>query len=171
MYRRDVEMRGKRLTMLGMSAILAFSSLAFAAPAVNADSDHPMIIIQAVDKLDQIAVTSSYFKKAQLNVSLFRDLRHWTADHKTPPIVVWAGCTTDYNVWFTETRALAFSGFRYFRGMATGWEEYPPGTDRTVARISAMLFYNRLVGRQTDEQKDLLNCLVTKMEGQIPWWL
>lgn len=165
-------MRGKRLTMLGMSAILAFSSLAFAAPVVNADSDHPMIIIQAVDKLEQVAATTSNFRKAQLNVSLFRDLRHWVSDHSFyPPIVTWAGCKSPYDTWFKDTRALALSGFRYFRGMATGWEEYPPGQDRTEARIVAMLFYKRLDGRQTDDQKDLLNCLVTKMEGEIPWWL
>lgn len=162
----------RRLTMMGMSALLALSSLAVTAPAVSADSDHPMILVQAVIQLEDIAATSSNYKKAQLSVELFKDLRHWVLDHDFyPPIVTYTGCKTDFATWFTETRSLALTGFRYYRGMATGWEEWPSGIDRSAARVRAMLLFKRVEGRQTDEQKDLLNCLINDLDDELPWWL
>jgi hypothetical protein len=156
-----------------MSALLALSSLAVTAPAVSADSDHPMIIVQAVITLEDIAATSSNYKKAQLSVELFKDLRHWVTDHNFyPPIVVWAGgsCPGYFNDWFRETRTLATTGFRYYRGMATGWEEFP-SADRAAARVRAMILFKRVEGRQKDDQEDLLDCLIDDLQGELPWWL
>ena len=167
-------MRTKRLTMLLLSALLALSTVAFVAPAVSADEGHPNIVVQAVIALEDIDAAGNYYKKANLSVGLVKDIRHWVNNHGTgptgvPPFVkaIGAGtCIPDYNAWLLETRSLARVGFRYFRGQATRWQEFP-SEDRAAARVRQMLVYNRIEGRQTDAQKDFLNCIFDNMPMRL----
>jgi hypothetical protein len=157
----------KRLTMLMLSATLALTTVAFTAPVATADEGHPNIVIQAVIAMEDIAAASSYYKKANLSVELFKDIRHWVRVHKDPPQFVTAlECNLPdkpyYDTWLLDTRGVARAGFRYFRSKATNYQEYP-SADRAEARVVQMLLYDRLLGRQADAQKALLNCVFDKM--------
>ncbi len=155
-------MRTKRLTMLLLSALLALSTVAFVAPAVSADEGHPSIVVQAVIALEDIDAAGNYYKKANYSVELMKDIRHWVSKHGTPPFVTRLACVPEYNAWLLETRSVARVGFRYFRGKATGWQEFPSG-DRAAARVRQMLIYDRIDGRQADAQKAFLNCVFDNM--------
>ena len=167
-------MRSKRLTMLLLSALLALSTVAFTAPVATANEGHPSIVVQAVIALEDIDAATNYYKKANLSVELMKDIRHWVANHGVgatgvPPFVmaIKSGyCVPTYNTWLLETRSLARVGFRYFRGKATGWQEFPSG-DRAAARVRQMLVYDRIDGRQTDAQKAFLNCIFDNMPLQL----
>ncbi len=167
-------MRSKRLTMLLLSALLALSTVAFTAPAVSANEGHPSIVVQAVIALEDIDATGNYYKKANLSVELMKDIRHWVANHGTgatgvPPFlteITGTLCVPKYNAWLLETRSLARVGFRYFRGQATKWQEFPSG-DRAAARVRQMLVYNRIEGRQEDAQKAFLNCFFDEMPMRL----
>jgi predicted thioredoxin/glutaredoxin len=153
----------KRLTMLMLSATLALTTVAFTAPVATADEGHPNIVIQAVIAMEDIAAASSYYKKANLSVELFKDIRHWVRVHKDPPqFVTGLKCNTYYDTWLLDTRGVARAGFRYFRSKATNYQEYP-SADRAQARVVQMLLYDRLKGRQADAQKALLNCVFDNM--------
>jgi predicted thioredoxin/glutaredoxin len=153
----------KRLTMLMLSAVLALTTVAFTAPVATADSGHPNIVIQAVISMEDIEAASSYYKKANLSVELFKDIRHWVEEHKTPPkFVTTLACVPQYDAWLLETRGVARAGFRYFRSKATNFQEYP-SVDRAEARVRQWLLYDRLKGRQADAQKALLNCVFDNM--------
>ena len=160
-------MRSKRITTLLLSALMALTTVGFAASAVSADEDHPNIIVQAAIRLDNIDTASGYYAKANQSYKLLRDIRHWVNNHGVGPYgipkLVLAldngACVQDYKDWIVETRALANQGFRYYRGMATKWQEFPSGWERTAAKVRAKLMFDRVEGRQTDAQKDFLNCV------------
>ena len=155
-------MRSKRLAMLLLSALLALSTVAFTAPAVSADSGHPNIVIQSVINMEDIDAAGSYWTKANLSREMLKDIRHWLDEHTTPAFVTRLACVPECNAWLLETRSLARVGFRYFRGKATNYKEYPV-RERAQARVTQMLIYNRIEGRQTDAQKDFLNCVFDNM--------
>ena len=50
-------------------------------------------------------------------------------------------------------------GFRYYRGRATSWQEYPSGWERQAAKVRARLMFNRAESRQEDDQDDFLDCV------------
>jgi hypothetical protein len=178
----DRVMLPKRLTMLMLSATLALSTVAFTAPVATADEGHPSIVVQAVIALEDIAAATNYYKKANLSVGLMKDIRHWVSPynhHGTGPYGVplfvtkidqigtgTCSAATEYQKWLLETRSLARVGFRYFRGKATNWQEFPSG-DRAAARVRQMLVFNRIEGRQADAQKAFLNCIFDKMPMQL----
>jgi hypothetical protein len=174
MIRRIDTMRTKRLTMLMLSALLSLSTVAFTAPAVSANEGHPSIVVQAVIALEDIDAAGGYYKKANLSIELMQDIRHWVNNHGTgatgvPPFVTAIGgttCVPKYNAWLLETRSLARVGFRYFRGQATRWQEFP-SKDRPAARVRQMLVYDRIDGRQADAQKDFLNCIFDNMPMRL----
>jgi hypothetical protein len=171
MIRRIYAMRTKRLTMLMLSAVLALSTVAFTAPVATADYGHPNIVIQAVIAMEKIDAATSYYKKANESVNLFKDIRHWVEVHKTPPrFVTELNCNTAekpyYDTWLLDTRGVARAGFRYFRSKATNFQEYP-SVDRAEARVRQWLLYDRLKGRQADAQKALLNCVFDNMPRQM----
>jgi hypothetical protein len=155
-------MRGKRLTMLGLSALLTLSTLAFAAPAVSADTGrntHPNPIVAAVIAQEDMAAVSNYNKKAIVAVELLRDLRHWQRDHGTPRFIVATSCRADYLVWFNRTQGWSRAAFRYYSGKASQWESLPKDL-RAQRRITQWLIYDRATDRQADAQDDLVDCIV-----------
>ena len=163
-------MRSKRITMLMLSAVMALTTVGFTASAVSADEDHPNIIVQAAIRLDNIDTANGYYRMANQSYKLLRDIRHWVNNHGVgpygvPPLVNrLPNCGDDnpvtlYKAWLVETRALARQGFRYYRGMATKWQEFPSGWERTAAKVRARIVFNRVEGRQADAQKDFLNCI------------
>jgi len=157
-------MRSKRITTLLLSAVMALTTLGFTATAASADEDHPNIIVQAAIRLDNIDTANGYYGMANQSYKLLRDIRHWVNNHGdgpygVPRLVTRLGCTDLYKDWIVETRALALQGFRYYRGMATKWQEFPSGWERTAAKVRARIVFNRVEGRQADAQKDFLNCI------------
>jgi len=164
----------KRLTMLMLSAVLVLTTVAFTAPVATANEGHPSIIVQAVIALEDIAASGNYYKKANLSVELMKDIRHWVDNHGTGatgvPLIVTgitgSVCVPKYNDWLLETRSLARVGFRYYRGQATQWQEFP-SVDRAAARVRQMLVFNRIEGRQADAQKAFLNCIFDEMPLQL----
>jgi len=153
-------MRSKRLTTLMLSAVMALTTVGFAASAVSADYDeHPNIVVQAAIRLDNIDATSNNYRKANQSVRLLKEIRHWVREHGTPRFVTRVGCGDEFQDWLLETRSLALQGFRYFRIKATNGQEYPSGWERQAAKIRAKIMYERVEGRQADAQKDFLNCV------------
>ena len=153
-------MRSKRLTTLMLSAVMALTTMGFAASAVSADYDeHPNIVVQAAIRLDNIAETSNYYRKANQSVKMLKELRHWIREHGTPRFVSRVGCTADFQDWMLATRTLARQGFRYFRVKATKGQEYPSGWERQAAILRAKIMYNRAESRQGDAQDDFLDCV------------
>ena len=163
-------MRSKRITMLMLSAVMALTTVGFTASAVSADEDHPNILVQVAIRLDNIDTANGYYGMANQSYKLLRDIRHWVNNHGVgpygvPPLVMRLKNTTAcdpvglYQDWLVETRALAVQGFRYYRGMATKWQEFPSGWERTAAKVRARIVFNRVEGRQADAQKDFLNCI------------
>jgi hypothetical protein len=148
--------------MLLLSALLALSTVAFTAPAVSADSGHPNIVIQSVINMEDIDLAGTYWKKASLSREMLKDVRHWVREHKAPYFVRATACVPEYRDWLIETRGVARVGFRYFRGKATNFKEYPTD-ERAQVRVTQMLIYDRIEGRQADAQKDLLNCVFDNM--------
>lgn len=155
-------MRGKRLTMLGLSAMLTLSTLAFTAPAVSADSGrdtHPNPVVAAVIAQEDIARLNNFNKKAIVAVELLRDLRHWRRDHGVPRFIVATACRADYLVWFNRTQSWSRTAFRYYRGRANQWMALPKDL-RAQRRVTQWLFYDRATDRQADAQDDLIDCIV-----------
>lgn len=167
----------KRLSMLVLSALLALTTAAFTAPAVSADEDHPNIVIQSVIHLEDIDAAGGYYKKANLSREMLKDIRHWVRNHGqgkygVPFFVRRMGiqgtgtCTAEYKDWLLETRSVARVGFRYFRGKATKFKEYPV-SERAQVRVRQMLIYNRIEGRQADAQDDFLDCVFDNMPRRL----
>jgi len=155
-------MRGKRLTMLGLSAMLTLSTLAFTAPAVSADSGrdtHPNPIVAAVIAQEDIAAASGNNKRAIYAVELLRDMRHWRRDHGVPRFVNRTGCRADFFTWFDETQGWSRAAFRYYRGKANGWQAIPKDL-RAGRRVTQLLVFNRATDRQSDAEDDLVDCIV-----------
>ena len=153
-------MRSKRLTTLMLSAVMALTTMGFAASAVSADYDeHPNIVVQAAIRLDNIDTASNDYRRANQSVKLLKDLRHWIREHNTPRFVNRVGCSDEFEDWMWATRTLARQGFRYFRVKATKGQEYPSGWERQAAILRAKIMYNRAESRQEDAQDDFLDCV------------
>lgn len=153
-------MRSKRLTTLMLSAVMALTTMGFAASAVSADYDeHPNIVVQAAIRLENIDATTNNYRKANQSVRLLKDLRHWIREHGTPRFVKRVGCEDEFMDWMYSTRTLALQGFRYYRGKATNWQEYPSGWERQAAKVRARIMFNRAESRQGDDQDDFLDCV------------
>lgn len=153
-------MRSKRITTLLLSALMALTTAGFAASAVSADYDeHPNIVVQAAIRLDKIATANGYYGMANQSLKLLKDLRHWDREHGTPRFVTRLGCGDEFDDWTDATAVLARQGFRYYRGRATSWQEYPSGWERQAAKVRAQIMFARAEDRQGDAQDDFLDCV------------
>jgi hypothetical protein len=162
-------MRGKRLTMLGLSAMLTLSTLAFTATAASADvgrDTHPNPIVAAVIAQEDIAAANGNNKRAIISVELLRDMRHWRREHGAPRFVNATACRADYLVWFDRTQGWSRAAFRYYRGQANGYNFLPKDL-RAGRRITQWLLFDRATDRQADAQDDLIDCIVDGLPRRL----
>lgn len=161
-------MRSKRITTLLLSALMALTTVGFAATAVSADYDkHPNVVIQIAIRLETIDSAGGNYVKAREFLGMLKDIRHWDREHDgTGPLYVrhsGGACQTAFEDWMDDTQVLARVGFVYFRGQATNWQEYPSGWERQAAKIRAKLLYNRILSNQEDATEDFLDECVFNM--------
>ena len=152
-------MRKNRLSALFLSLVMALSAMAVTGGVVSADQDeHPNIVVGVAIGVMDIDEARNHYKKANLAIGLLREIRHWVRNHNQPDFVA-NKCSTDYDNWLKASIRYARQTFMYFRGKATGWQEYPAGWERKAAKARAWLLYNRAVARQDDRTDDFLDCV------------
>ena len=155
-------MRKNRLSALFLSLVMALSAAAITGGAVTADYDeHPNIVIGIAIGVMDIDEAKNHYRKANEAIGLVRFIRHWERDHTNdvPRFVRRAGCTGDMDDLVDTTKRYARVVFNYYRGKATGWQEYPVGWERKAAKARAWWLYTRAAALQEDRMEDFVDCV------------
>jgi hypothetical protein len=172
-------MRGKRLTVLGLSLMLALTSLAFTATVASADSGHPNIIVQ-VEKFIDKADASGDNMAARYMIKIRKEGAHWRDDHGLaylgadkgtgiyPRFVLVMGCRSEFGDWWDAARKVSKTGFRYYRGEAGNYEWLDP-EDRDNPQFLNAILFDRALDGYDDTVEDLFDCVLDENVG--PYWL
>lgn len=173
-------MLGKRLVMIGLSAMLALTTVAFTAPAVSADSGHSNVIVQ-VDKLIDKAETAPAYKAARKMTRIRRVGAHWADDHgfgnladvrardkgtgRYPAFILIFGCRSEFDDWWVAARQVSKTGFRYYRGQTTGYSWLEPDDAENRAFFQSILF-NRAMNKYDEAAEDVFDCVLDESKSQ-----
>ena len=164
-------MRKNRLSALFLSLVMALSAAAITGGAASADYDeHPNIVVGVAIGVMDIDEAKNHYKKSNLAIELLRDIRHWMRDHDQPRFIT-RNCSDEYVDWLNDSRRYARQTFTYFRGKATGWQEFPTGWQRKAAKARAWLLYDRAVDRQADSTDDFLDCVYDNLPNRARFLL
>ena len=145
-----------RLPVLGLSAMLALTTMAFTAPVASAHSGHPNIIVQ-VDKWIHKAEDWGNFMGARYMLKIRNGGLHWRNQHGYgdledakagdsgtgiyPRFVLRMGCATpEFDDWWAAARKVSKTGFRYYRGQATNYRWLDPVDRENRAFFNTKLF-------------------------------
>ena len=179
------DMRGKRLMILGLSAMLALTTLAFTAPAASAHDDHPNIMAQVDKWIHKAEGWSGTFIAARYMYKIPKGGRHWAREHgygsvedakvgnkgsgKYPRFILRMGCASpEFDAWWVASRKVSKTGFRHYRGLAAKYRWLDPVDRESRAFFNALLF--RGANRQYDDAlEDLVDCILDESRG--PSWL
>jgi hypothetical protein len=173
-----------RLSVLGLSAMLALTALLFTAPVTSAHSGHPNIIVQ-VDKWIHKAESWGDFMGARYMLKIQRGERHWRNQHgfsdledvqagdkgtgRYPRFILRMGCATpEFDDWWAAARKVSKTGFRYYRGQAANYRWLDPIDRENRAFFNAKLFA-RATSLYEDASDDLFDCILDEDRG--PRWL
>ena len=173
-----------RLSLLGLSATLALTTLAFTGPVASAHSGHPNIIVQ-VDKWIHKAEDWGGYLGARYMLKIQTGARHWRNQHgfadpdalqagdegsgKYPRFVLRMGCATpEFDDWWTAARQVSRTGFRHYRGQAAHYRWLDPVERENRTFFNATLF-RRATSLYDDALDDLFDCILDEDRG--PRWL